>query len=267
MTNNTRQTLGDEEYHFPSDEYVSTESTTVLEENDHFAEDTVQETPHEMPNDNAATTETSITSGLPAVFAKLWDQHKRALIVVGAAVIALIIFKVLHHSKATVVQPAPAITQAMPVAAPQPAPQQAMNVATMQQLSQLSQTEEGSQQMMSQLQAQVTALKNSLSVANSTQAQMNQTINSLSYQIKDLADQVKQLQAKGIKKTVVPPVVFHIQAIVPGRAWLVGSDGSTETVSAGDKVTGYGKVLAVNEDQGIVLTSSGRTIVYGVNDQ
>lgn len=266
MTNNTRQTLGDEEYHFPSDEYVSTEPTTVLEEHDHFAEEAVQETPHEVPNDDT-TPAASGTSHLPLVLTKLWDQHKRAFIVIGAAVVALIVFKVLHHSKAPVVQSTPATTQPVTVVAPQPAPQQAMNVATMQQLSQLSQTEEGSQQMVSQLQSQVTELKNSLSVANATQAQMNQTINSLSYQIRDLADQVKQLQAKATKKVVVPPLVFHIQAIVPGRAWLIGSDGSAETVSAGDQVKGYGKVLAVNEDQGIVLTSSGRTIVFGVNDQ
>jgi intracellular multiplication protein IcmG len=55
---------------------------------------------------------------------------------------------------------------------------------------------------------------------------------------------------------------YQLQAMLPGRAWLIRSDGSTTTVSLGDKIPGYGTVILINPDAGMVQTSSGAIIKY-----
>lgn len=52
-----------------------------------------------------------------------------------------------------------------------------------------------------------------------------------------------------------PTLTVH--AIIPGRAWLKTRDGRTITVTEGDDVEGYGKVLAIDAPSGVVITSSG----------
>lgn len=55
---------------------------------------------------------------------------------------------------------------------------------------------------------------------------------------------------------------YQLQAVLPGRAWLIRSDGSTTTVSLGDKIPGYGAVILIDPDAGMVQTSSGAIIKY-----
>lgn len=50
---------------------------------------------------------------------------------------------------------------------------------------------------------------------------------------------------------------FTVHAIIPGRAWLKSRDGNTITVTEGDEIEGYGKVLAIDAPSGVVITSSG----------
>ncbi len=60
---------------------------------------------------------------------------------------------------------------------------------------------------------------------------------------------------KSAPKFVNPTLTVH--AIIPGRAWLKNRDGQIMTVTEGDSVEGYGKVLAIDAPSGQVLTSSG----------
>lgn len=55
---------------------------------------------------------------------------------------------------------------------------------------------------------------------------------------------------------------YQLQAALPGRAWLIRSDGSTTTVSLGDKIPGYGTVILIDPDAGMIQTSSGAIIKY-----
>jgi outer membrane murein-binding lipoprotein Lpp len=55
-----------------------------------------------------------------------------------------------------------------------------------------------------------------------------------------------------------PSVVVH--AIIPGRAWLKTKDGSTITVTEGDNLEHYGKILVIDAPNGVVITSSGATL-------
>ena len=61
-------------------------------------------------------------------------------------------------------------------------------------------------------------------------------------------------------------VYYYIQAVIPGRAWLVSSQGLTITVREGTSVPGYGIVKLIDPNQGRILTSSGRTITFSQQD-
>jgi seryl-tRNA synthetase len=50
---------------------------------------------------------------------------------------------------------------------------------------------------------------------------------------------------------------LSVYAIIPGRAWLRTPDGKTMTVTEGDNVGEYGKVLKIDAPNGVVITSSG----------
>jgi intracellular multiplication protein IcmG len=60
---------------------------------------------------------------------------------------------------------------------------------------------------------------------------------------------------------------YYIQALVPGRAWLVNQKGTATTVSVGDEVPGYGVITVIDLDQGIVLTDKGQIIRYHSGDR
>lgn len=71
-------------------------------------------------------------------------------------------------------------------------------------------------------------------------------------------EEVSTLGLQDEKQTLVyngPEYVVH--AILPGRAWLKSSKGQIVTVSEGDVLGDYGKILVVDSKDGIVLTSSG----------
>lgn len=54
---------------------------------------------------------------------------------------------------------------------------------------------------------------------------------------------------------------YKVHAVVPGRAWLKSTKGQMITVTEGDSIAYYGKVLVINATDGVVLTSSG--VVFG----
>lgn len=58
-------------------------------------------------------------------------------------------------------------------------------------------------------------------------------------------------------KKIIPAYVVH--AIIPGRAWLKANNGQIMTVTEGDTLGDYGKVLVIDAASGMVLTSSGNT--------
>ncbi len=53
---------------------------------------------------------------------------------------------------------------------------------------------------------------------------------------------------------------LSVHAIIPGRAWIRTPDGKTITVTEGDTVGEYGKVLKIDAANGQVVTTSGVTL-------
>jgi DNA-binding FrmR family transcriptional regulator len=56
---------------------------------------------------------------------------------------------------------------------------------------------------------------------------------------------------------------YSVEAVVPGRAWLQTKEGRTLTVTVGEEVSGYGRVVAINSYNGKVTMSTGKVIKYG----
>lgn len=62
-----------------------------------------------------------------------------------------------------------------------------------------------------------------------------------------------------VEDTIIGPAEpeFILHAVIPGRAWLKSSTGQIITVTEGDPLGNYGKVLVIDSANNIVLTSAG----------
>ena len=99
-------------------------------------------------------------------------------------------------------------------------------------------------------------------VAQSVDA-LTQTITTLSTQMAQISAQ-EQLRehAAEIKKQqdladLRTQKKYFVVAVIPGRAWLKGADGSSISVAVGDNLDGYGKILNIDPYNGQVQTSVG----------
>ena len=97
-------------------------------------------------------------------------------------------------------------------------------------------------------------------------ATLNTSVQEISNQLKAFQEErEKQQQAKaasGKKHSSQPKAesanpTLSVYAIIPGRAWLRSANGKTITVTEGDTVGEYGKVLKIDAGNGVVVTSSG----------
>jgi intracellular multiplication protein IcmG len=116
--------------------------------------------------------------------------------------------------------------------------------------------------------------------ANNVAAQMadvKQTMLVISERLEQQSQQMGRLQTVSRSKstasrtparrvTAAPRAVYAIQAVIPGRAWLMSDQGSSLTVSRGSSVPGYGTVRVINAKVGRVFTSSGRVIRFSQAD-
>lgn len=58
---------------------------------------------------------------------------------------------------------------------------------------------------------------------------------------------------------------YYVKAIVPGRAWIQMDGDQTMSVAEGDTVPGYGRITKIDAEHGMVATSSGRMIPFGIS--
>ncbi|MGB4898923.1 MAG: type IVB secretion system protein IcmG/DotF [Ignavibacteria bacterium] len=121
---------------------------------------------------------------------------------------------------------------------------------------------------------QLNGMNSSLTSLNTKLDSMSQMMMALSAKIEQQNSQIAMLIAARtppkprpiVKRVVVPATAYYIQAVIPGRAWLIASNGSTLTVREGTNVSGYGIVKLIDPAQGRVVTSSGRVIRFSQQD-
>lgn len=216
-----------------------------------------------------------------------------ALIVVGVVVLLFLTYRFIWPLFSTSTQvvktTTPPVAQTMPIEPIQtqpkpiistttPAPVQPVIQATDDAVKRSVSVIEINQQSLradvTSLNGQVNGLNRKIDDLSSQMIKLNQTITSLSNQMAQQAQQMSELMAaktqpKPIKQVIrhpIPQIRYHIQAVIPGRAWLTGSNGSILTVREGIKVNGYGTVQLIDSMQGRVVTSSGKIIRFSPED-
>lgn len=251
--NDNNKKVGDQEetYQFPEDEYMSSASHDAAVSNNE------SETPYHY-DDSDNSDGTGILNKVKSI------KNIRPLVAVGVAIVVLITFSIMHHkSQPKIVERAPVQTMA-----------QSPDLKVETALNNLRQDQEDHQGVVSSLQSQVAELKSSLSSSNKQQVLLTQEVSTMASGMRDLTQQLVAIQAKLKPKNIVKKKVGHpihlvhyvVKAVVPGRVWLIGSDNSEVTLSLGNELKGYGVIKSINADSGTVLTSSGKVISYGNND-
>lgn len=73
--------------------------------------------------------------------------------------------------------------------------------------------------------------------------------------------QKQQITAKPkMPKTI--PELWTVRAMIDGRAWIQSSKGRTMTVAVGTAIQGYGIVESIAVESGVIMTSSGKAIMF-----
>ncbi len=118
---------------------------------------------------------------------------------------------------------------------------------------------------MNSLDQKITTLNNGLSELQDTLSSVQSNLK----QTRTLENQInayrKQLSALTERKIRLRKQYF-VQAVVPGRAWLRGADGTARTISIGETLPGYGKIRTIDPYSGTVTTSTGVKLYYGLNE-
>ena len=213
------------------------------------------------------------------------DLIYKALFIVVLFIVVMMIYKFMgsiFSSKNTSKVPVAVSTQPpapMPqpmVMAPGPVIPTTPSPEVTQKLATLDATQQSLSTDMSNLNNQVVTLGSSVSDLSSKVDQLNQTITALASQLAEQSQQIALLTAHA--RTTVTHVVhkpqtraaarpqFYIQAVIPGRAWLISITGVTMTVRDGTNVPGYGVVKLIDPNEGRILTSSGRVIKFSQLD-
>ena len=172
-------------------------------------------------------------------------------------------------------------------------------VAKPSQLEALDENIKKSQERMNKLESKFSELMDSMGSLNQGMSQVTRELSTISDSVQKLNKDVKTLKSQtqaqqatqspqGLKqqtdadmqaiyssnsgnkyetKPAAPSptlvgsaATMSVHAIIPGRAWLKSKDGSTLTVTEGDTLDRYGKVLVIDASNGVVITSSGVTL-------
>jgi len=207
---------------------------------------------------------------------------RNAVIAVVGLLILIVIYKWLSSGTAPqkMEEPTPVIT---PVQAIAPIPTQTTqeksvsvsDVAENQKIAALELGEQNISSDISTINEQLASITNNVNAMNTKMAELSGIITNLSNKIEQQAREIEQkavIQRK-MKRTYYPSRHVHgeynkyyIQAVIPGRAWLIAINGATLTVREGTIIPGYGMVKLIDSSQGRVLTSSGQIIKFSQND-
>lgn len=145
------------------------------------------------------------------------------------------------------------------------------------QNSRLTQLIEDMNQSLARLNQEVAVLDSRLLSLNSQQGRLSNELSTLKEDLRQMRRPSNETTAAWSQE--VPPrpsqaaylktdvlsshahaantLLYTVHAIIPGRAWLKAPDGQILTVTEGDKLGDYGKVLVIDAGSGMVLTSSG----------
>lgn len=127
-------------------------------------------------------------------------------------------------------------------------------------------------QKLSEYSSQQTAMQNRIQELNAKVASMETIITQLNQLLQAKAAQTTTVvtQVRPRPEPRLPRMIYSVQAIIPGRAWLKSENGDTVTVAEGDILKGYGRISKIDPYDGVVQINTGTkvlTLAYGVSTE
>ncbi|MCA0402779.1 MAG: type IVB secretion system protein IcmG/DotF [Proteobacteria bacterium] len=218
------------------------------------------------------------------------NVRRNALIVMGGFAALLLAYKFFGGSKNTTsnidaVPPIAVNKPIQPVSPTQQIQQQPINVQTTpvqttsnpmveQKLSDLEVNQQNIRSDMSSVSSQMSSVNSNVNELTQKIEELSETITNLNAKLEQQSNQIAVLTERTRPKIVKKPRVirpenrisYYIQAVIPGRAWLIATNGSTLTVREGTQIAGLGVVRLIDPAQGKVIMSSGRVIRFSQQD-
>jgi intracellular multiplication protein IcmG len=212
------------------------------------------------------------------------NTKRNALIVIGAVILAILLYKIVGSmfstKKVAVKTNIPALVPvAQPVVQPQVAATPVVVAAPVDmQLTQKIAVLESTQQTMrsdiSSLNDQLNGINQNVNAIVAKMTELNSVILALNAKVDAQSREFELLTIRREQVKRIHPVIhkvrafpkYYIQAVIPGRAWLIASNGATLTVREGTIIAGYGIVKLIDPTQGRVTTSSGQVIRFSQDD-
>lgn len=143
-------------------------------------------------------------------------------------------------------------------------------------LAALDATQQNLSAEVSTINSQLNTISANMNALNAKMASLNDSLTILASRLEEqdahltaMIEARKKVQVEArprAPRIYAPAVTYYLQAIIPGRAWLIASNGSTITVREGTNIAGYGTVKMIDPSQGRVLLSSGRIIRFSQQD-
>ncbi|NNM58805.1 MAG: hypothetical protein HKM04_03220 [Legionellales bacterium] len=138
------------------------------------------------------------------------------------------------------------------------------------QVAQLTQQVTIDAQMNASNQAQIASLIKSIDSMQSQMAKVNNAMQTIVSAVGQTNNRQSGFVAGGNtfnnNTSVQTAPDYYVQAVIPGRAWLKSSNGQIITVTTGDAVPGYGTVETIDSQSGVVTTSTGTKIMFGIDE-
>lgn len=161
-------------------------------------------------------------------------------------------------------RPMPTADQAQKPAAAQPA--QATNLQPVldkleEQSAEIDKRMAGLEQQIQQFNDRIDRMQDDVGQVNQDVMKVSQNVRGLSTDVKRIGEPIADQHKTDLAKTeMFANPKFSVHAIIPGRAWLKNQAGNTITVTEGDNLDQYGKILAIDAPNSAVVTSSGVVI-------
>ena len=235
-------------------------------------------------DESLTTADTSDVLDDTTTVKKEQDNTKRnAAIVIGAVILVILLFKIvgsMSSSKKVAVKadmpalvPVPVVQPQVATAPPVVSPP-VVDTQVTQKLAALDASQQTMRSDISSLNDQLGTINQNINTIVAKMTELNSVIVSLNTKVEEQSHELELLtirreQTKRIHPLLhktVPHPKYNIQAVIPGRAWLIAKNGATLTVREGTMIAGYGIVKLIDPTQGRVTTSSGQVIRFSQDD-
>ena len=140
-------------------------------------------------------------------------------------------------------------------------------------LNALENSSEQTVQKVNRINSTLGSFTKALNGLNSKLTSINANVAMMAQEIQNQQAYIDKLKAKALAKKVKikktnfkPRKIYSIQAIIPGRAWLISNKGDTITVVEGTMIPRYGRVSIIDPQQGQITLASGKVIQFKASD-